>query len=502
MQTLGDLIDQTEFDLTLLTGGNAAREHQIAGAHNSETPHPSQFLPPEWLMLTLGLQLPGDTDKQRELIAELDNAGICALGFGVGVAFRKVPQALIDAAAERNFPVFEIPYDTPYREIVGYVNRSLINPDIKILQRSLSMQNYLMDALRDDNPIANLVARLAHLLHGTVLLFNNHGELESSSGDAPVASLWSEVQSSDLTPQRALVADSQVVSVPILADGQPVRRLVLVHRNSALPKQLVMSVLQAAERLLGLIALHRRAALAEERMIKAELLAATLEPMGTYETRELTARARHFGIDFGQPVRVYVFAAHIPGEGDLDRGRAALESLSENSAIPCLTAFREPYLVALVQAEITTIQCWLSELTDRDRISLTGGAGPAIRGIEEVAQSYRGARGAIRMRGAQLRMFEEIDLASWLLGSVNATEVALKLDDTVAALHGHGWLRETTSVYIEHNANVNAAARSLAVHPNTLRYRLEKIEQLLGRSLSDLSTLADLYLVSISGRLS
>ncbi|MEU6508375.1 helix-turn-helix domain-containing protein [Streptomyces sp. NPDC046942] len=45
------------------------------------------------------------------------------------------------------------------------------------------------------------------------------------------------------------------------------------------------------------------------------------------------------------------------------------------------------------------------------------------------------------------------------------------------------------------------AADRLFVHPNTVRYRLRRIEELTGRSLSDPSTLADLGAALYSLRL-
>ncbi|WPD18520.1 helix-turn-helix domain-containing protein [Thermaerobacter composti] len=47
-----------------------------------------------------------------------------------------------------------------------------------------------------------------------------------------------------------------------------------------------------------------------------------------------------------------------------------------------------------------------------------------------------------------------------------------------------GLLFETLVAYLENNQDVQACATALAVHPNTVRYRLNKVEQLTGKSLS------------------
>jgi PucR family transcriptional regulator, purine catabolism regulatory protein len=70
-------------------------------------------------MLTTGVRLRGRATRQRELVAELDRAGIAALGFGVELIFKKTPESLVEEAQQRSFPVFEVPLPTPFRDIIG-----------------------------------------------------------------------------------------------------------------------------------------------------------------------------------------------------------------------------------------------------------------------------------------------------------------------------------------------------------------------------------------------
>lgn len=46
-------------------------------------------------------------------------------------------------------------------------------------------------------------------------------------------------------------------------------------------------------------------------------------------------------------------------------------------------------------------------------------------------------------------------------------------------------LAETLRVYLDSFGDVAAAAQSMHVHPNTVRYRVRRVEQLLGTSLGD-----------------
>jgi DNA-binding PucR family transcriptional regulator len=61
-----------------------------------------------------------------------------------------------------------------------------------------------------------------------------------------------------------------------------------------------------------------------------------------------------------------------------------------------------------------------------------------------------------------------------------------RLDTLLAydAQHGAS-LRESLAAYLHHFGDVRAAAQQLQVHPNTLRYRVRRAEDLLGINLGD-----------------
>jgi DNA-binding PucR family transcriptional regulator len=56
-------------------------------------------------------------------------------------------------------------------------------------------------------------------------------------------------------------------------------------------------------------------------------------------------------------------------------------------------------------------------------------------------------------------------------------------------------LFETFRVWQESDASMNATAEALVCHPNTVRYRLRRIEKRTGRSLSRPRDVAELCLV-------
>jgi len=72
--------------------------------------------------------------------------------------------------------------------------------------------------------------------------------------------------------------------------------------------------------------------------------------------------------------------------------------------------------------------------------------------------------------------------------------VALWLGPLEQARHGER-LIETLLGWVRARFSVNAVAEQLAVHPNTVRYRLEQIGALLDRDLTDPETQFELQLL-------
>src|SRR2546430_4357318 len=131
--TVENLIE--ELGLELLSGKENATAH-VRWVHSSELADPTPWLRGGELLLTTGIQL--DTPKpQRELIAKLAEHDIAGLGFGTVFSHKRVPAALLAAARERSFPVFEVPYELPFIAITERAFAQLVNERYELLQRNM-----------------------------------------------------------------------------------------------------------------------------------------------------------------------------------------------------------------------------------------------------------------------------------------------------------------------------------------------------------------------------
>ncbi|MFD8392411.1 PucR family transcriptional regulator [Streptomyces sp. NPDC059680] len=135
------------------------------------------------------------------------------------------------------------------------------------------------------------------------------------------------------------------------------------------------------------------------------------------------------------------------------------------------------------------------------------GLGEVVPGLALAAESRRSAELALRAltyAGGSRAVGRTADVAD-TVGVMQVVEalrdVPLARGTSVARLAAHdaesgGRLVETLRAYLDHFGDVAAASRALAIHPNSLRYRLRRITQVCGLDLdsADARLLAQLEL--------
>jgi purine catabolism regulator len=484
--TVGDLLDQEDLALELLAGGEAARGRRVAGAHSIELEQPSSWLGPDWIMLTAGVRLRGSTRAQRELIAELHEAGAAALGFGYELVFRRPPPALLEEADRRGFPVIGVPLRTAFREIVTATNRALLSSDLRTFQRLSSMQLYLLDALREDEPRAAVAERVAQLLHAGVAVLSTSGAVVLTVGDVPAAAVWQRIEGRPTALHEVDVEGRQAIAAPVLGPAdEPLEWLVVAPGR---PSPLAKPVAQAAAPLLAATARLGEAERSQERAIRGALLDELLRPGRAGDAPVLAARAASAGVDLAQGVRVAILTGCPDLRGDL--------------GIPHLVTRRGEDLVVLARASAADLRARL-EVVLEERPGVTAGYGREVADVPGLQHSLRDAELAVqRVRlgaGERLLGHEDFELALLLLSEAPPDRVGPRIDEWTALLRARPMLWEAVVAYFELDLDVSRTAAALHLHPNSLRYRLARVEKLLGRSLKQPSTIAAIYIAMLAG---
>ena len=149
--------------------------------HISELQDPTPWLSGGELMLTTGIPL--DTaNKQRAFVADLAERNLAGLGFGTGFSHKRLPKALVDEAAKRDFPLFEVPYSTPFIAITEKAFTKLVNEQYEVLQRGLAIQRRLERLVLEERGLEEIAATVASAVGGTVAILDGRGERLAGRG--------------------------------------------------------------------------------------------------------------------------------------------------------------------------------------------------------------------------------------------------------------------------------------------------------------------------------
>jgi purine catabolism regulator len=497
---LRDLLDHEELGLKLLSGGPEARERSVAGGHAIEIERPTNWLEPEWIMLTTGARLRRSPGAQRELVAELDAARAAALGFGVEVVCKTVPPALLEEARARDFPVFSVPLRTAFRDVISTINRALLSSDLRTLQRVSSMQLYLMDALGEADPKQAVVERLSAVLDATVLLFAADGSVAAATGDAPATEIWAEVTSRPSTVVEFELGETHVLAAPVSIGGASGGWLAVTGPRAPTSPRIARQAARATAPVLAALTRIDSISRDQQQAVRAALLEEMLKPHPARDRGAIAARAASLGVDFAIPARVVLLCrqrdvARSTGKDGLEAAHAELATALAERGAAVLSTRRQRTITALVQARHKDLRADLAALSAR-LPSLVVGVGRPATDLEGVLESHRDAGIAVQRldasAGARILDFEDFDLVTLMISEAPRPRIQPKVDEIMGALNPA--LHEALSAYFAHDLDVMRAARAMHIHHNTLRYRLGRAEEALGRPLKDPGTIAVLYI--------
>jgi len=126
-------------------------------------------------------------------------------------------------------------------------------------------------------------------------------------------------------------------------------------------------------------------------------------------------------------------------------------------------------------------------------VTVTVGIGVPCHGPEQIRHSYAQARRTVetlrRMgRTGRVVAFGDLGIHRLLLQVPDLAELRGFADEVLGRLsadpsgQGHAYL-ETLACYFRENASPQRAARALHVHPNTVSYRIHRVEQITGLDL-------------------
>ena len=473
---LADVLADPQLSLRLADGDPAALNQTVRWCAVTELADPRPFLSGGELILTTGLsQL--DEATQRQFVSRVADGRAVGLGFGIGLTHDRIPPATLAEAREHRLPVLEIPYSTPFIAVDRFVADRVLEEQYGRFADLLDEHDTLARALLSGRGLGALIGSLHQILGAPAMVVDVYGRVLATT---PASAAW-PVEQILFAARNGHPGDTPL-AIPVSVEDNVVAYLCCRRpRRSA-------EVVPYAVSLVGLELARRQAELAGKRRLAGQVLEDLVR--GTIGGSEAERRLAPFGIRPADEHALLVATA----ESDLGKRLVASPPMSGAT-----TAVLEDCLIAVLEPGQSTREAalLLQDYLNRHGSEVRVGIGGWYAGMTGLRWSYYEAHEAMN-RGPGINEREQMTLSGLLVASEDvplrdlAREMLRPLRDFDAAHSGA--LVATLRAYLDADGSVAAVATRLIVHRNTVRYRLEQIERLTGRSLARTADRVQLWL--------
>ena len=131
-------------------------------------------------------------------------------------------------------------------------------------------------------------------------------------------------------------------------------------------------------------------------------------------------------------------------------------------------------------------------------------AGACVSDLHEVSKSYRQARQTLQIASQlgtcpPIIKYDDLGIYRFLLDTRSREDLTQFASRTLGPIleyqeHYKLGLLDTVEAYLRHNCNIVQAAKECHLHPNTVRYRLERVADLCSVDFSNIEYLLELSL--------
>lgn len=525
MLTVRQALAMEVFAGSCVVAGKDGLDREIRWAHPVDIPHASEWVRGGELLLTTFYGLRDDPEAQIHLCAELAEKGLAGMVVAIGGYLDAVPDAIRSAADAAHFPIIEMPWDVPFEDVVRAISEQIINEQYQLYKQSLAIHGSLTRLVLDGGSLQDVAQELCNLLQRPVeiddLSFSmlaaagSENEIDESrraalrEGRSAPQLLEHLRRSGVLSRVRASFAPERIDSdestraygmtmARILAPIVVARKIygyvwIIAGRRDLEP--LDFHAIEHAATVAALILFRDQTGRQAEERAESRILSRLLAEDARIDNT-LREEAGRFRLRLEAPHAIIVID---PGANEVRAVELAARNAVRRAGLAAAMGERAGRVVVLVEsarseAIIDLGQRILSEalpLEDTIRV----GASPLHEDAATLQRAYEHALESLALLPAlgderRIAHFEELGILHWLHAVPQDLLAENAFARNIQRLAEHDRARgaellHTLEVFLECDGNSVRAAEKLIVHRHTLKYRLQRIEELCEVDLSD-----------------
>lgn len=504
---LRELMELPRWQGMEVVAGAGGLDAIVARLNIIEVPDIAPWIKEHEFLLSTGYPL---RDASAAFISEIASSGAVGLAIKQGRYLDQIPAQMIHESNELGFPILTIPEDVAFDELLHEGLALILEKNLTVLERSDHVHRALINLVLQGGGLAEVVSQVAEVIEALVIAVTPDGRLLAASGTE------SSSMQAQFDPSGRLFIERLKLGLQETAAGESVLFQAVASISSGADE--LGRIVASSDRVLSnsdLMILERAATVAALTITKRQAVAAVESKYQGDFLREVFAGkagspeqvgvyAKALGWNFDREQLVIVATLEPVVQLTPDEHRRAHDRFTAAWVSVTRTADPEAAIVGFAnevviisahsapgpRAYLEVLAAGLSGDGGGGRHRFNAGVSRVVPALEALPEGYRQAKQALgvgrRIHGAgSVADFETLGVFRILSLVPESEELRSFLDETLGELATREDveaedLRKTLGVLLDTNINVAETSRILHFHYNTLRYRILKLERMVG----------------------
>ncbi|KAF1302547.1 PucR family transcriptional regulator [Candidatus Enterococcus willemsii] len=534
MKTLIDLLTIPRFtNLTLLTN-SADATNEIESVEITETPDIAHYIPEKTFILTTAMSYKDNQQELLTLIDSLKEKQAAGLGIKVGRFIEAIDSDVVTYANQKKLPIVQIPSTIPLGSLLHQLLNLLRYTKTEQLSYALDIQKEFSDMLVNDVSYERFIDSFGELVNAPVILldpckkimaYSKHFSKITASANYYVSQLlqrsfsWFQKKEHSLLIKDSDNKKLQVAYYPVESNSYFPHYLMILNPEQ-IPYPVSDFAIDQAKLVLSFMLYKNQKIQESLDHLKTDFLTRMIEyqQSSSPKERDWLDLGINYGLVKARHYRIIYIAIHNYESKKIryqeEESQIAFQWLQESLTpqIKDMSLFKiknTNHFALLIQHKLDNVEDILlknmNELKATIGIQLVFGIGNVYDNIQQVAKSFIEAEHAYNgLLTTSLTLEKPIAYYQPrgmrnLFEKMNMTDIHYFCESTLKELaypseDAFIELRKTLKYYLDCQCEITQTAKALFVHRNTIKYRIERCSQLLGKDIHDSVTSLDIRL--------
>ncbi|WP_316568167.1 PucR family transcriptional regulator ligand-binding domain-containing protein [Neobacillus sp. YIM B06451] len=526
MKTINDLFILEGMKESVVLAGHRGLTRNVQFVNISDTPDVTKFLDSNHLLLTTGYAFKDDIQLMCELIKQMHALNCSGMVIKINRFLNELPTEVKLLADDLAFPIIDLPTKHTLGEVSRHILNYLNDDETEQLYYALHVQKEFSKMMIKGYSLNALIEQLGHFLSRPTLLLNHRGEKIASSHDFGMESMKNVEREIIQKVKEDLVAARQGMTFTIpLRDHQSIstfpvqtKRLypsmLVIFDSLTLPYPSSQMAIEQAGNVISFTIIKEQAIEENSRLLKNNFFDELIE-MRINSEEEILSRGNYYGLKENMDNICMICTIDQKGQnyeslqlyekkvGELYNSiYDQLEDEIVHNNIEAILFTKEKYFVMILQfpkfgeTDLNNLTRFIENCQTNLQVdySISFGVSNPVFSIKDISTAYHEAVEAL-MTGYEMNKLGFINFykpkeLEELLSAVPKKDLKALYENTLKSLaypktKEEQELVKTIQVYLDSQCEISETSRRLYIHRNTVKYRIEKTEEMLNCSFRD-----------------